>query len=280
MKLSLLGFYLGIAAVSLQAIRARSGRMRLPLLGLGVTLAVLAASDSALARALRFRPVQMAAADARMVPVYAQLAQRAKDLSAGAGRPLWIGIAGFPGSGKTSMARAVQDLLIADGVPTVTLPMDGFHFYRRELDAFADPAEAHARRGAPFTFDVGRFVDKLEEVRGAGVGTWPSFDHAEGDPIEDAIRVEAGTRVVILEGIYLLLREPSPWAAVRTFLDESWFVDVHMDVAVERLAQRHMRAWGWDYERARERAELNDRRNMETIRAHGRDSADRFIPSL
>ena len=31
--------------------------------------------------------------------------------------------------------------------------MDGYHYYRSELDEMSDPELAHARRGAEFTFD-------------------------------------------------------------------------------------------------------------------------------
>jgi hypothetical protein len=30
--------------------------------------------------------------------------------------------------------------------------MDGFHYYKSELDTMEHPAEAHRRRGAPFTY--------------------------------------------------------------------------------------------------------------------------------
>lgn len=72
-----------------------------------------------------------------------------------------IGIAGCPGSGKTTTAHAV---CYAIGPPAVVLPMDGFHYTRAHLDAMPDPACAHARRGAPFTFDADAFVACVQQV--------------------------------------------------------------------------------------------------------------------
>ncbi len=48
--------------------------------------------------------------------------------------------------------------------------MDGFHYTRAQLDAMQDPAYAHARRGAPFTFDADTFVACVRQVCHAGVG--------------------------------------------------------------------------------------------------------------
>jgi hypothetical protein len=65
-----------------------------------------------------------------------------------------VGLAGCPGSGKTTTAAAVvarcNALAAAQGLGSdwaALLPMDGFHLYRRQLDAMPDPAEAHRRRG-------------------------------------------------------------------------------------------------------------------------------------
>ncbi len=83
--------------------------------------------------------------------------------------------------------------------------MDGFHYTRAQLDAMPDPAVAHARRGAEFTFDgeafaalVRRLAEPLTEETGPVLA--PSFDHAVKDPKEGDIRVERGQRIVVLEG--------------------------------------------------------------------------------
>jgi pantothenate kinase len=83
--------------------------------------------------------------------------------------------------------------------------MDGFHLTRAQLDAMPDPATAHARRGAEFTFDGEgflRLVQRLKEPLGEATQTVfaPSFDHAVKDPREGDIAVERGQRIVVLEG--------------------------------------------------------------------------------
>jgi len=45
-----------------------------------------------------------------------------------------------------------------------------------------NPEEAHARRGAEFTFDSNRFVDDMRLASIYGHGSFPDFDHAKKDP--------------------------------------------------------------------------------------------------
>jgi pantothenate kinase len=86
----------------------------------------------------------------------------------------------------------------------------GFHLYRRELDALANAAEGHARRGAAFTFNAAKFVERIRDISrastmpGSPPVLLPSFDHNMGDPVEDDICILPEHRLVIVEGIYVL----------------------------------------------------------------------------
>lgn len=77
------------------------------------------------------------------------------------------------------MAEALQERL---GRLLTIIPMDGYHYYQSELDTMEDPEEAHARRGAPFTFNSAKFVGALIKARKEGQGSFPCFDHGTGDP--------------------------------------------------------------------------------------------------
>ena len=70
----------------------------------------------------------------------------------------WIGLAGAPGSGKSTLAEALRERL---GELLTVIPLDGYHYYRSELDDMEDPEKAHARRGAPFTFNAPKFGEAL-----------------------------------------------------------------------------------------------------------------------
>jgi pantothenate kinase len=129
----------------------------------------------------------------------AELRQRAAQLTDDT--QFWIGLAGGPGSGKSTLAEALKTRL---GELLTIIPLDGYHYYRSELDGLDDPEEAHVRRGAPFTFNATKFVDDLIKARDTGEGTFPSFDHHTGDPVEADIQLTKGPRIVLVEYRYCL----------------------------------------------------------------------------
>jgi pantothenate kinase len=91
---------------------------------------------------------------------------------------LLVGIAGVPGSGKSTAAKEISRIINQkNSNMAVVVPMDGFHFYRSELDAMPDPKEAHDRRGAPFTFNAEKFHRLLQQIKETGAAKAPSFDH-------------------------------------------------------------------------------------------------------
>lgn len=181
-----------------------------------------------------------------------------------------IALAGVPGSGKTTLASLLADAVNARTAPNtmLALRMDGFHFRKAALRQFPNPAEAFARRGAPWTFDAAALHQGLEELR-ASYGRrdvpWPGFEHAVGDPIEDALNVPASTRLVLVEGLYLLHRADG-WETISTCFDECWYLDTPLKLALERLALRHMQAWGITRDAADHRIATSDGLNAELVR--------------
>ncbi|KAG5183857.1 phosphoribulokinase/uridine kinase, partial [Tribonema minus] len=193
----------------------------------------------------------------------------------------WVALAGAPGAGKTTVCAGVAAALLSRGVGTAVVGMDGFHLYRRELDAMPDPAEAHRKRGAHWTFDAPKFLQRLREVRANGRGAFPSFDHCVGDPVEDDIVVGPEHQVVIVEGNYLLLSgdDASPWNEIRPLFDQAWFLDCPESERRLRLVKRHMLT-GLSKEAAELRTEDNDLPNGAFIVSHlDRAAVDRVISS-
>jgi pantothenate kinase len=83
-------------------------------------------------------------------------------------QPWLVGVAGVPGSGKSTLVRAVCERLNARDTPAVVVPMDGFHYYRRQLDQMPDAELAHARRGAEWTFDARAYHACLAAIKSSG----------------------------------------------------------------------------------------------------------------
>ncbi|MBN1247746.1 MAG: hypothetical protein JXC32_08815, partial [Anaerolineae bacterium] len=102
--------------------------------------------------------------------------------------------------------------------------------------------------------------------------SWPGFEHEIRDPVEGAATVPAAARLVMVEGLYLCHREDG-WKQVAASFDERWFLDTPVDLSLERLARRHMKAWDWTREQAEHRIATNDRINAELV-LRSREAAD------
>ncbi|KAK5682119.1 hypothetical protein LTS10_005244 [Elasticomyces elasticus] len=193
-------------------------------------------------------------------------------------RRILIALAGVPGSGKSTITAALLAQLKHAGVRNaVVVPMDGYHYTKARLAGFQDPGEALRRRGSPFTFDAQSFLKTVSFLHDAPVAShdtlaeelWiPGFDHAVQDPVPNDVCITASTRIIILEGNYVLL-DQAPWNQLATMVDERWFVDTSRHIAKHRIAKRHVNA-GIEHtlEAAEQRAEENDLPNGDLIRAN------------
>ncbi|KAK5632203.1 hypothetical protein RRF57_007917 [Xylaria bambusicola] len=165
--------------------------------------------------------------------------------------------------GKTTLSQIVTQALNARHASqhpgaepiAVFVPMDGYHLTRAQLSAMPDPATAHARRGAEFTFDGPSFLPP-----GTAHDTNPRaiLRHATKDPKENDIAIQPGHRIVVFEGNYVVL-DKEPWREAAGLMDERWFVEVDFEVARRRLVGRHVKAGiARDEKEAGKRADEND----------------------
>jgi pantothenate kinase len=179
-----------------------------------------------------------------------------------------VAVAGAPGSGKSTFAERLRDSLVPD-VAAEVLPMDGFHYDDGVLEARGD----RARKGAPHTFDVDGLAAMLARLRaddGRPVAV-PVFDRAIEIARAGARIVPASTRLIIVEGNYLLLDDPD-WAQLRPAFDATVFLRVPEDVLAARLAAR-WQGYGLDDATVRGKVEGNDLPNARRV-ARGSVPAD------
>lgn len=177
-----------------------------------------------------------------------------------------LGIAGAPAAGKSTLAATVVAALAPDAV---LVPMDGYHLAAAELTRLG----RLERKGAPDTFDEAGYVALLRRLRSRAdeVVYAPEFRREIEEPVAGAIAVPRGVPLVVTEGNYLL-----HWTAVRTLLDEVWFLDLDEPTRLQRLIERH-KAYGRSRAEAEQRAHGSDQRNAELIAATRRH-ADLIVP--
>ena len=186
----------------------------------------------------------------------AALVERARALAATGERRI-LGIAGPPGGGKSTVARAVVAAL---GELARLVPMDGFHLAQAELVRLG----RRDRMGAPDTFDAAGYAALLERLHGDEPVVYaPEFRREIEEPIAGAIAVTRSTPLIVTEGNYLLLGD-GEWALIRPLLDESWYVETDDELRVQRLIQRHIQ-FGKTPEYARAWVLRSDERNAALV---------------
>lgn len=174
-------------------------------------------------------------------PSGAALAGLASRIEAAAtpGRRFVVGIAGSPGSGKTTLALSLVGHLNARRTGVAAhLPMDGFHLANDALERRG----LRERKGAIETFDGWGFLAILGRLREETDHTIfaPSFRREVDEGIAGEIAIEPDVEIVVVEGNYLLVDRP-PWAGVRPQLDVAWFCRTPPADREARLIDRHMR---------------------------------------
>mmetsp|Transcript_26768 Transcript_26768/g.39599 ORF Transcript_26768/g.39599 Transcript_26768/m.39599 type:complete len:277 (-) Transcript_26768:61-891(-) len=200
------------------------------------------------------------------------------------GRPFMVAIVGIPGSGKTTSASLLANVLQTEyGIETMVMPHDGYHYSLDQLkQVFVDSADAIYRRGAPDTFDPVSLDRDLQRIRNNKEESQiflPGFDHARGDPELDRHEFDRNRhKIVICEGLYLL-HDGDGWEQVANNFDFSILVDADVDKCIEQVKIRNQCIPGYTVEEILERCERVDRANAMTV-LRGRCRADEIVQSL
>lgn len=159
---------------------------------------------------------------------------RAK-LLLGASENFLLGVVGKPGVGKSTFTQNMLDVLKSDRV--VVVPMDGFHLSNEELVKVGK----RERKGAPDTFDVQAFLEllKLLRKRNGKEVIFPTFERESETSIPGGGRILPSATLVVVEGNYLLHPDDG-WGEVKSYFDETWYLELNETVRKSRLINRHI----------------------------------------
>lgn len=213
--------------------------------------------------------------------------------------PYMVAFAGIPGSGKSTSAKIIQDLLqnqfdeiekTKDSSPSssssissssvMVMPMDGYHLPLATLESKPNAKELIYKRGAPETFDPISLLNDLKRIRNnddddndTDIVHIPGFDHAIGDPQPNAYSFHRRKhQILICEGLYLLHQEDTKkdsnksnnvgWnEEIQKQFDLTIFINANVDTCIDRLKIRNKCIPGYTPEEIDIRCDVVDRGN-------------------
>lgn len=175
-------------------------------------------------------------------------------------RRLIIAVAGPPGSGKSTLAESVVEELNREQAKAVLLPMDGFHLDNDVLAA----RDLLFRKGAPETFDAEGLLDLVKRARDTTADLpYPTYDRSRECSVPDSGVLKADTRIVVIEGNYLLLNAPV-WRNLPSCFDATVFLETSLEQLERRLVERWL-GFGHSPQQALKKAQGNDLINARLV---------------
>ncbi|HEX7099215.1 MAG TPA: uridine kinase [Acidimicrobiia bacterium] len=146
-------------------------------------------------------------------------------------RPLFVGIAGGSGSGKTTIADAV-----ADALPEVALLQhDAYYRDRTDLD-FAERSRLNYDH--PDSLETELLIEHLDLLSKGVPVERPVYDFSLHLRSKDVVRVEPA-RIIVVEGILVLADKD-----LRDRLDLKIYVDTDPDLRLARRLERDIHERG------------------------------------
>ena len=137
--------------------------------------------------------------------------------------PLLVGINGAQGTGKSTLAQFLLQVLNNNGSRTASLSLDDFYLPRTDRETLARTVHPLlAVRGVPGTHDVALLASCLQTLRTWPAGKsapWPCFDKASDDRAGGVQSVEGPLDVILLEG-WCVGTPPEPAAILATSCNE------------------------------------------------------------
>ena len=145
----------------------------------------------------------------------------------------FIALSGPPASGKSTISEKLLKDLTLKGHNSSILQMDGFHYD----DQILKQKNLLLKKGAPETFDVMGFLNFLFRLQNENEVAIPIFDRSLELSRSSAVIISKETRVVIVEGNYILLKT-HPWRELHKFFNSTIMINTKHEILEKRLIER------------------------------------------
>ena len=145
----------------------------------------------------------------------------------------FIALSGPPASGKSTISEKLVKDLTLKGHNSSILQMDGFHYD----DQILKQKSLLLKKGAPETFDVMGFLNFLFRLQNENEVAIPIFDRSLELSRSSAVIISKETRVVIVEGNYILLKT-HPWRELHKFFNSTIMINTKHEILEKRLIER------------------------------------------
>ena len=145
----------------------------------------------------------------------------------------FIALSGPPASGKSTISEKLVKDLALKGHNSSILQMDGFHYD----DQILKQKSLLLEKGAPETFDVMGFLNFLFRLQNENEVAIPIFDRSLELSRSSAVIISKETRVVIVEGNYILLKT-HPWRELHKFFNSTIMINTKHEILEKRLIER------------------------------------------
>ena len=174
------------------------------------------------------QPIDLSALSTRQKDFYSNLFFEIVDIYEAKKRPrVVIGIAGPTGAGKSVVAvlfkEFAKQVVISFVLQSITI--DAYHFSNQFLlSHFADGVSLKQVKGRFDTYDAEALAKDLRVFSSGGPVSLPTYSRKLHEPVKDAIVVETGNALLIVEGLWLLY-DKAGWESIGPLLDYSIFID-------------------------------------------------------
>lgn len=143
--------------------------------------------------------------------------------------PIFIGVSGGSGSGKTTIVKR-----ICSEVPEKSVTIMEHDAYYKDQSSLSYEERCKTNYDHPFAFDTDLFVEHIKELKRGNTIQKPIYDYGIHNRKKETITVEP-KEIIIVEGLLVFYEEK-----IRELLDIKIYVDTDADVRILRRINRDM----------------------------------------